>query len=207
MQQRLQSSKMISKKTILVLALATLVVLGGLGLLITPYVRGIGIVEFLAGPERIWLQVLSGIVIGFITAKAGWQIVELPMLRNTKQFFSGLIGPLKLDTAQIIFISICAGVGEELFFRGAIQPVLGVWFTSILFVLLHGYLNPFNFPLTIYGIYMVLVVGVLGLLTEHFGILTAMIAHTLIDIVLLKELSASQLEEVAEEKKEPDPEN
>jgi membrane protease YdiL (CAAX protease family) len=206
MQQQPQSSNMISKKTILVLAIATLFVLGGLGLLISPYVRGIGMVEFLAGPERFWLQLLSGIIIGFVTAKAGWQIVELPLLSNTKKFFSGLIGPLKLDTAQIIFISVCAGVGEELFFRGAIQPVLGIWFTAILFVLLHGYLNPFNFPLTIYGVYMVLVVGVLGLITEHFGILAAIIAHTLIDIVLLKELSAIQSEDIIDEKNNTDPE-
>ena len=38
---------------------------------------------------------------------------------------------------------------------------------------------------------MVLVIGVLGLMTEHLGILTAMIAHTLIDIILLKEISAA----------------
>ena len=71
--------------------------------------------------------------------------------------------------------------------------MLGVWFTAILFVLLHGYLNPFDLSLTVYGIYMVLVIGVLGLMTEYFGILTAIIAHTLIDIILLRELSMVQL--------------
>ena len=71
--------------------------------------------------------------------------------------------------------------------------MLGIWVTSILFVLLHGYLNPFNLPLTYYGIYMVLVIGVLGLMTEHIGIVTAMIAHTLIDVILLRELSAASV--------------
>ncbi|MCK5209260.1 MAG: hypothetical protein KAQ79_14595, partial [Cyclobacteriaceae bacterium] len=52
---------------------------------------------------------------------------------------------------------------------------------------------PFNLPLTYYGIYMVLVIGVIGLMTEHLGILTAMIAHTIIDVILLKELSATSL--------------
>ena len=186
---------MISKKTILILALATLVVFGGLGMVIIPYVRKVEVAEFFSGAEKYWLQITIGICFGVITAKAGWQIVELPMLQKTKVFFSSLIKPLKLDTAQIIFISICAGVGEELFFRGAIQPMLGIWMTAILFVLLHGYLNPFNMSLTMYGIYMVLVVGVLGLLTEHFGILTAIIAHTLIDIILLRELSMAHLPE------------
>ena len=64
---------------------------------------------------------------------------------------------------------------------------------TILFVLLHGYLNPFNLPLTFYGVYMIFVIGVMGLMTEHFGILTAMIAHTLIDIILLGKLSVTSL--------------
>jgi len=178
------------------MAIGTLVVFGGLGIIIIPYVRGMRFVEFLSGTEKFWLQILLGIVIGVVTAKAAWQIVELPILLNTKRFFSGLIKPLKLDTTQIIFISICAGVGEELFFRGAIQPMLGVWMTSILFVLLHGYLNPFNLSLSLYGVYMVLVIGVLGLMTDRFGILTAMIAHTLIDMILLKELSASKIDDI-----------
>jgi len=184
---------MIKKKTILLLALGTLIVFGGLGIAIIPYVRDIGINVFFVGVEPVWLQVLAGVLFGVITAKASWQIVDLPIMAKTKIFFAGLIKPIDLNTSQIVFISICAGVGEELFFRGAIQPMLGIWMTSILFVLLHGYLNPFNLPLTYYGIYMVLVIGVLGLMTEHLGILTAMIAHTLIDLILLREFSSASL--------------
>lgn len=184
---------MIKKKTIILLALGTLIVFGGLGVALIPYVRDVGIEVFLLGVERIWLQVIVGVLFGIITAKASWQIVELPLMAKTKIFFTSLIKPLKLNMNEIVFISICAGVGEELFFRGAIQPMLGIWMTSILFVLLHGYLNPFNLPLTYYGIYMVLVIGVLGLMTEHLGILAAMIAHTLIDVILLQELSAASL--------------
>lgn len=184
---------MIKTKTIMLLALGTLIVFGGLGVALIPYVRDMRIDAFFLGVERIWFQVFAGVLFGIITAKASWQIVELPIMAKTKTFFVSLINPLKLNTSQIVFISICAGVGEELFFRGAIQPMLGIWMTSILFVLLHGYLNPFNLPLTYYGIYMVLVIGVLGLMTERLGILTAMIAHTIIDIILLKELSATSL--------------
>lgn len=189
-----------SKKTILLLALGTLTVFGGLGAVIIPFVRKVSVMEFISGIEKHWLQVVIGIGFGFVSAKASWQIVELPLLAKTKFFFVRLIKPLQLSTLEIIFISICAGVGEELFFRGAIQPLLGIWMTSILFVLLHGYLNPFNMPMTYYGIYMVLVIGVLGLMTEHFGILTAMIAHTIIDVMLLTELSRASLPD--EEKKE-----
>jgi membrane protease YdiL (CAAX protease family) len=184
---------MIKKKTIMLMALGTLVVFGGLGAGLVPFVRDIGIDVFIIGIEPLWLQLIAGILFGVITAKAGWQMIELPIMAKTKTFFTSLIKPIKLSYTQIIFISICAGVGEELLFRGAIQPLLGIWFTSILFVLIHGYLNPFNLPLTYYGIYMVLVIGVIGLMTEHLGILTAIVAHTFIDIILLQKLSNASL--------------
>jgi len=177
------------------LAFGTLLVFGGLGVLIIPMVRNVKIIEFLGGFDKYWIQILIGLALGIVTAKAGWQIVELPRLAKTKTFFTGIIKPLKLNTFEIIIISFCAGIGEELFFRGAIQPILGIWLTSILFVLLHGYLNPFNLPLTYYGLYMVLVIGVLGLMTENFGIITAMIAHSIIDVILLIELSRAYLPE------------
>jgi hypothetical protein len=82
-------------------------------------------------------------------------------------------------------------VGEEILFRGGIQPYLGIWLTSILFVLLHGYLNPRNIPMTFFGIYMVIIVGGLGYLTVRNGLLTAIVAHIVIDWVLLSFLGSS----------------
>lgn len=184
---------MIKKKTIMWLALGTLFVFGGIGAALIPYLRDVGIAVFIIGIEPIWLQVIAGILFGILSAKAGWQLIELPIMTKTKLFFTSLFKPLKLTNGQIVFISICAGIGEELLFRGAIQPLLGIWITSIFFVLIHGYLNPFNLPLTYYGIFMVLVIGVMGLMTEHLGILTAMIAHTLIDIILLHKMSKPSL--------------
>lgn len=173
----------------MILAAGTLLVFGGLGAIFIPIVRESNLLGFISGEKALWLQLLVGLTFGVITANAGWQIVELPKLHKTKIFFTEIIRPLKLNNMEIVIISVCAGVGEELFFRGAIQPMLGIWTTSILFVLLHGYLNPFNLPLTYYGIYMVLVIGVMGLFTEHLGILTAIIAHVLIDYILLQKLS------------------
>lgn len=180
---------MIGKKTILILALGTIVVFGGLGIILIPFIRDIDLPVFLTGIKAIWIQIGIGLAFGLVSAKAGWQIVELPKLHKTKIFFADIIQPLKLNVLEILFISFCAGVGEELFFRGVVQPLLGVWATSFLFVLLHGYLNPFNIPLTFYGIFMVLVIGVMGLFTEHLGILTAITAHATIDFILLLKLS------------------
>jgi uncharacterized protein len=184
---------MISKKAILLMALATIVVFGGLGAWLVPVMRDVHILIFLQGTKPIYIQLFVGTAIGIITAMAGWQIVELPFMLPTKIFFVNLIKPIQLSLPEILFISICAGVGEELFFRGAVQPYLGVWITSFLFVLFHGYINPFNLPLTVYGIYMVLVIGVLGLFTEFVGIGAAMVAHTFIDVILIFRLSKAEI--------------
>ena len=86
-------------------------------------------------------------------------------------------------------VSGCAGIGEEILFRGGIQPFLGIIWTSLLFVILHGYITPFNGPLTIYGIFMVLAIALLGIATVHLGLVVAIVAHTTIDILLLFKLS------------------
>ena len=75
----------------MLLALGTLLGFGGLGLVIIPYVREVDINSFFTGIKPIWFQFTAGVLFGIITAKAGWQIVELPIMIKTKSFFAGLI--------------------------------------------------------------------------------------------------------------------
>ncbi len=60
----------------------------------------------------------------------------LPALRR----LSDELAPLLVDGAasrDLVLVSILSGVGEEVFFRGALQPVLGIVITSLLFGALH----------------------------------------------------------------------
>jgi len=182
-----------NKRLIILLALFTLLFFGIGGALILTHTRDVTLSVFLKGQISMLYQLAIGMAFGFVTAMAGWGIVELPFLDKTKKFFVDLIKPLKLNWMEIAFISICAGVGEELFFRGGIQPWLGIWTTAVLFVLLHWYLNPFNLPTSLYGLYMTVVIGVMGLMTEHFGILTAISAHFVVDLILLRKLSSADV--------------
>ena len=90
-----------------------------------------------------------------------------------------------LSFSVIFFVSISAGIGEEIFFRGVLQPFLGVVITGVLFVAVHGYINPKNWRISIYGLYMTIGIIVIGVLTEKVGLITAIISHTVIDITLL----------------------
>ena len=60
----------------------------------------------------------------------------LPVLR----VISDELAPLLIDGARVrdlILVAVMSGVGEEALFRGALQPVLGILVTSLLFGALH----------------------------------------------------------------------
>ncbi len=178
----------------MLLASGTLIGFGGGGILIIHYFLNIPVKVFLAGSKPFYVQISLGLIFGYISAKAAWAIVDQPYLKDVRNLFKNIFRPLGLTKWEITFISVCAGIGEEIFFRGAVQPMLGVWATAMLFVFLHGYINPFNLPLSVYGIYMTVVIGVVGLMALHMGIITAISAHFVIDLVLLIRLTEGETE-------------
>ncbi len=61
-------------------------------------------------------------------------------LSPTMRRLSGELAPLLVDGSRgrdLILVSVFSGVGEEAFFRGALQPELGIVATSLLFGVLH----------------------------------------------------------------------
>ena len=146
--------------------------------------------------ENIFLQLASGLAAGIIFGVTAKWIVKQPFLSEVNTRYSSMIEDLKLNSSEIVFISLCAGVGEEVLFRGALQPwacshfglFVGILIVSIGFVAVHGYLNPKNWRLSIYGIYMTIAIFALGFMAELIGLWSAVVAHTVIDIYLLREL-------------------
>lgn len=179
-----------SRRKILVLALFTLVVFSAIGILMIVNLLERDFVGVLYGDlVRPVTQVGIGAGFGWISAWLGWRLVSTNLLADSRRFFTNLIRPLKLSMMEIVFISLCAGVGEEILFRGAIQPYLGVWVTAVIFVAIHGYLNPGNWRLAIFGVFMTVVIAGIGYMARHLGLISAIIAHTAIDIYLLKALT------------------
>lgn len=176
-------------KNIRVLGYLTLFGFGILGLVLVAFIRDEPILEFLWGYYSIPVQLLTGCLYGLLCGYLAWYIVIQDFMWPIRQKYGGIIQNLNLTTLDIWLLSFCAGVGEELFFRGGLQPLLGIWLTAIIFVAIHGYLNPKNWRISIYGLAMCFIIAGLGYLTEHAGILSAATAHMMIDVVLLKRLS------------------
>jgi len=91
------------------------------------------------GDPAGWL-LLVGPVIG---VAVGLGIVGLTRLA-TRHFawaralhtsFHDLLGPL--TGREIVILAVASSIGEELLFRGALLPWLGVWLQAVVFALLH----------------------------------------------------------------------
>lgn len=129
-------------------------------------------------------QIAIGLFIGTVLGLAARWIITRPFLNDVGIKYARIIQKFRISTASIWFVSFCAGFGEELLFRGAIQSLIGIWITAFVFVAIHGYLDPRDWKISIYGLFMTFAIAGLGYLTEIFGIWTAASAHMMIDVVL-----------------------
>ncbi|RKY22336.1 MAG: CPBP family intramembrane metalloprotease [Planctomycetota bacterium] len=100
--------------------------------------------------------------------------------RGVTQSLGPAIGAASVS--DLLLVSLAAGVGEELLFRGVLQPLWGLWPTALVFGLAHA-LTPAYFGLAV-GMGLLL-----GWLSAHTGGLFApMAVHAVYDAVALLRL-------------------
>jgi len=171
-------------KKLVVLALVTLIGFPVIGFAILFFFDENPLSTMIRGTSPIPLQLIIGSVIGTLVGLGGKWMISRPFLHDVGLKYGRLVQNFGVSTFGIWFVSFCAGFGEELLFRGAIQPLLGIWLTAIIFVAIHGYLDPRDMKISAYGIFMTVAIAGLGYLTERIGIWTAASAHMMIDVVL-----------------------
>lgn len=164
----------------------TLFGLGGIGVVVMHYFHPQNFQALLQlSPAALFKSIGLGTLYAALTLPVLILLLRAAWMENTRQFFARLMVEYRVGHIHIWLLSICAGIGEELLFRGGIQPFLGIWPTAVIFVLMHGYLNPLNRPLFIYGMLLTLVSAGFGYLDVMFGLPSAMAAHAWIDVGLL----------------------
>ena len=87
-----------------------------------------------------------------------------------------IISGFSLDTwmiAGVVTTTIIAPIVEELFFRGALQPRVGIWITSCVFALAHAQYGFFNR----YDVFMLSLL--LGWLKCRYSIWLSILVHIL----------------------------
>jgi membrane protease YdiL (CAAX protease family) len=85
-------------------------------------------------PAWFW-HVGIGIGIGAVAVGVARYVSRAEWARKLNAEFGRILGPLSLQ--QVAVLAVVSAVGEEAFFRGAMQPDLGYVPTSLIFGLLH----------------------------------------------------------------------
>lgn len=172
-------------KVMMRLGLITLVGMSAIALVIDRFSETVDIASMIMLMKPLWMQLAVGTALGLIIGYAAYFLIGLSFMEPVREKYSNMFQEFDLSLSEIWFISFCAGVGEELLFRGALQPIFGIPVISVVFVAIHGYLDPRNWRLSVYGVFMVLMIAGIGLAAEKIGLLAAISAHMLIDVVLL----------------------
>ena len=159
-----------------------------LALLIYYYLYNEPITEAFAHGLSVNMQFLAGVIAGSLAAAAvGFVIVREPVAGVLEDFYIvKAISKIRFNQFDRFQLSFFAGTGEELLFRGAIQPLLGIWITSLIFVGLHGYFKFKSAGHVIFGVLMFGLSVMLGYLFREAGLIAAMTAHAVYDFIMLK---------------------
>ncbi len=87
--------------------------------------------------------------------------------RDLHRSFRDLLGPLAMR--EIVILALASSIGEELLFRGALLPWLGVWVQAAIFALLHVGPGKRFLPWTASAFVLGLGFGELALCTGSLG--------------------------------------
>ena len=131
-------------------------------------------------------QIVIALAVGLVYALAGYFGFKWQSKNKTIKKTVDSYSRLDLNGLNPIWISICAGVGEEFLFRAAVQPLIGIWLTSIVFVLAHARAYQFktiNIATFIQASSIFAISVFLGLIFQYVGLIAAILIHTMIDVV------------------------
>ena len=176
----------------LLLAVAGLVGLAAQG-------KPIGLALFVARADP-WIDLGAGVGAGVLLL-ALWALVR--RFARAAQVLEGmlarLIGPLA--KSEQVALAVVSAIGEEVFFRGALQSWLGLYAAAALFALLHvGPSRAFRLW-TLFAVAGGLVFGALVVWRGALG--AAIVAHLVVNQVQLARLARLEAERAAREREPP----
>ncbi len=139
--------------------------------------------------QPIAAQIGWGIAFGLaISVPSVVVVFFVPLFSPLRRQLLDLVSRVDLHAFNPLWISLCAGIGEELLFRGAIQPVVGVWWASVIFTLAHfrsGQFHSMNWQKLIYAASVFIAGLFLGYVFLEIGLIAAMVTHATVDVVSL----------------------
>ena len=97
----------------------------------------------------------------------------------------------ELSSREIFLLAVSSSIGEELFFRGAMLPAIGLWPSSALFALMHVRWQWRFLPWTAMSFIMGLAMGVMHMRLGNLG--APIVAHFTINLLNLNYIAKHEL--------------
>ena len=131
-------------------------------------------------PAQIVVAFAAIVVLVVLQACVGliWQFMNPDQFEVLDDVSSTLL--MDIDTVwEWLLLALAVGIGEELLFRGAIQPAFGLGYTSILFALIHV-----QYGLTPITLTVLIIAIVLGVMRRYYSTTITIIVHAGYDLTL-----------------------
>ncbi len=135
------------------------------------------------------INVGLGLAFGTVYALLALLLMQLRVFKTMPNRIEKIVQKMDLSIIDCVFLSICAGVGEEILFRAGVQLYLGPIITSVVFVGLHGYINPFDWKMSLYGLVVLPFIVVISYGLIYYGLWFCIAAHFIYDLVLFLVMS------------------
>ncbi len=84
-----------------------------------------------------WLFLVGAGLAGFLLGGAWVLEQRLESFREVSRQTERLLRRLRLSPSEAVLLAVLTSLAEEVFFRGALLPLLGVWGQAVIFGLLH----------------------------------------------------------------------
>ncbi len=183
-----------NKRLILLLGLVTLLIFPLPTFYFLMYWENLSFYEIVELEKFQIIPIVYGIEFGIIYAFLATLLLKAPIFDRVPLKMEKMIRSLNLSIPEALFLSFCAGFGEELLFRSGVQYYLGIWPTSILFVAIHGYFS-FRKPLiSLYGLIVLPFILIISYGFDYFGLWFAIAAHFSYDSVLFLDIITTKEE-------------
>lgn len=175
----------LTRRAVIVFSLAATAVFSLVACVVTVYFRGQTLGALFTAGRPLATQILVGLIAGvapalFVVAL----LLKAPFLARLRDFIRSILGQLRPTASDVLLVSLLAGFGEELFFRATLQPALGLWPAALVFALAHTGVTVSPAKLAFAA--FVFVMGLLlGMLYERAGLVAAMVAHAVYDLIVL----------------------
>jgi hypothetical protein len=149
--------------------------------------------------DLLFLENFKALPIGLgISLGGSYALMVLLFLQNP--FFENLpfkpqniLKSIRMNYIDAIFLSFCAGFGEELFFRIGLQWYLSPLITSFVFIALHGYFSFKYWKNSAYGFLLLPFILLLAYGVDTFGFWFVVSAHFSYNFILFDAHIRNQL--------------